>query len=152
MDSCEVILYNDTHGYCSSNIWGCRWGVQWRDFICQGVFCPGFSSEVSTQDLLYGITDGIHFSMKHFILFLYSVYKGVCYNVVFLPIYISRSHLKLEISEGSSLKRCDYNNNAMNKQFEHVHCINLKTGSKIMQGMHQLMPWNNESVRKTVSF
>ena len=52
----------------------------------------------------------------------------------------------------SSLKRCDYNMNVMNIQFEYVHCINLRAGFKIIQGMHWLMPWNNAYVRKTVSF
>ena len=42
--------------------------------------------------------------------------------------------------------------NIVSIQFEYVRCINLRAGSKTVQGMYQLMPRKNESVRKSVSF
>ena len=47
-----------------------------------------FLPAISTQNLLFGIADWIHFCIKCFldILTLYSDCKGECYNVVFLPI------------------------------------------------------------------
>ena len=94
---------------------------------------------MSAQDLLYGITDGIHFSMKHFTLFYIAStkeYVTMWYSYLFILVDPVRNKKDSKISEGSSLKRCDYNRNVMNKQFECIHYINLKVGFKIMQGIH----------------
>lgn len=38
--------------------------------------------------------------------------------------------------------------NIVSIQFEYVRCINLRAGSKTVQGMYQLMPQKNESLEK----